>query len=431
MEEREYLTVGALNKYIKRKFDFDPHLQKVYVKGELSNAKAHGSGHFYFTLKDGNAFVKGVMFRSAFSRVKFKCEDGMQVLLCGKVDLYEAQGNIQFYADEMILDGVGNLHIAFEQLKKTLNAEGLFNPDVKKDLPKYPDVIGIVTSPTGAAIRDMITTIRRRYPIVKIKLYPALVQGDGAGRSVADMIEMANEDGEADVLIVGRGGGSIEDLWAFNEEIVARAIYESTIPIISAVGHETDTTIADYVADVRAATPTAAAELATPNLVEVHNQILNVKTWLNRTMSQKITFERNKLDGIKNSHAFKSPRVLLEKKQMDLDANVEKLQLLSPMKKIERLKERNVELSSRLNVAINRQIGNKRSEFVFNYKILTAIDPLRVLERGFAVASGKDGNVLKSVENVEIDEVIEIKLSDGIVNSKVISKESRVKNEYK
>src|SRR5690606_2508105 len=265
----------ALTKYIKRKFDFDPHLQNVYVKGEISNFKRHTSGHMYFTLKDEKARIGAVMFAQAARSLKFIPENGMNVLLNGEVSVYEPSGQYQIYVKSMEPDGIGALYVAFEQLKERLEKEGLFRKDRKQPIPPYPKTVGVVTSPTGAAIRDIITTIQRRYPIARIIIYPALVQGTQAAPSVANMIRIANERKEADVLIVGRGGGSIEELWAFNEEVVARAIYESDIPIISAVGHETDTTIADFVADLRAPTPTGAAEMAVPNWTELLERIEN------------------------------------------------------------------------------------------------------------------------------------------------------------
>ena len=294
--EKRFLTVGALTKYIKRKFDADPHLHDCLVKGEISNFKQHSSGHMYFTLKDDKARILAVMFSSANRRMKFTPENGMKVLVRGDVTVYEGSGQYQIYVHDMQPDGVGDLYLAFEQLKEKLTKEGLFAVEHKKPIPKFPATVGVVTSPTGAALRDIITTIKRRYPIAKILILPALVQGDQAAPSITDAINQANEKKHGiDVLIVGRGGGSIEELWAFNEEIVARAIYESTIPIISAVGHETDFTIADFVADLRAPTPTGAAELAVPHIDEWIERVLTKQTRIMRAMKEKVNLQSNKL----------------------------------------------------------------------------------------------------------------------------------------
>ena len=253
-----YLTITQLSKYLKYKFDEDINLRNIYLKGEISNFKAHTRGHYYFTLKDENSRINAVMFSSNTNKLKFKPIDGMKVMVEGKVTIYESSGSYQIYVENMQEDGIGNLYIAFEQLKEKLNKEGLFNKERKRKITKMPKRIGIITAPTGAAIRDILTTIKRRYPIVETILFPALVQGEFAAKDIVDKINIANTY-ELDTLIVGRGGGSIEDLWPFNEEIVARAIYNSKIPVISAVGHEIDFTISDFVADMRAPTPTAAA----------------------------------------------------------------------------------------------------------------------------------------------------------------------------
>ena len=324
--EKRFLTVGALTKYIKRKFDADPHLHDCLVKGEISNFKQHSSGHMYFTLKDDKARILAVMFSSANRRMKFTPENGMKVLVRGDVTVYEGSGQYQIYVHDMQPDGVGDLYLAFEQLKEKLTKEGLFAVEHKKPIPKFPATVGVVTSPTGAALRDIITTIKRRYPIAKILILPALVQGDQAAPSITDAINQANEKKHGiDVLIVGRGGGSIEELWAFNEEIVARAIYESTIPIISAVGHETDFTIADFVADLRAPTPTGAAELAVPHIDEWIERVLTKQTRIMRAMKEKVNLQSNKLERIEKSYAFRYPRRLYEQKLEQLDRATELL----------------------------------------------------------------------------------------------------------
>ncbi|WP_198508041.1 exodeoxyribonuclease VII large subunit, partial [Bacillus sp. FJAT-42315] len=325
MDVQRYLTVKALTKYIKRKFDADPHLTNVLVKGEISNFKMHSSGHMYFTLKDDQARMLAVMFSSANRSLKFKPENGMQVLIKGDITVYEAGGQYQMYVKAMQPDGIGDLYLAFEQLKKRLEKEGLFDADKKRPLPVYPKVIGIITSPTGAAVRDIITTIKRRYPVAQMLVYPALVQGENAAPSIVSAIEKANDDGRAEVLIVGRGGGSIEELWAFNEEQVALAISASQVPVISAVGHETDVTIADFVADMRAPTPTGAAELAVPHIEEVVEKVVTRKTRLIRAMSEKIRRERKRYETVKSSYIMRNPETLYRQQAERLDRLTEKL----------------------------------------------------------------------------------------------------------
>ena len=271
-----YITISDLNRYIKAKFDVDGNLNNVYLKGEISNFKHHTRGHFYFTLKDESSRIAAVMFNFNASKVNFEPEDGMKVLVSGRISVYEATGSYQIYVNTMDVDGIGNLYLEYEKLKKKLAAEGLFDQNHKKPIPRFPKTIGIITAPTGAAIRDILSTIKRRYPIAKTILFPALVQGTGSKESIVKQLKKAQEY-DLDVIICGRGGGSIEDLWSFNEEIVARAIYESKIPVISAVGHEIDFTIADFVADLRAPTPTGAAEMAVPNLTDLNNYLNQLK----------------------------------------------------------------------------------------------------------------------------------------------------------
>jgi len=291
-QEQTPLTVTALTKYLKLKFDVDSNLQKLLLKGEVSNFKRHSRGHFYFTLKDEKTQINAVMFARATKGVKFEPTNGMQVVVTGSISLYEPAGTYSIHVSQMTEDGVGNLYIAFNQLKEKLNARGLFNDAYKKPLPKLPKAIAVITSPTGAAVRDMITTIRRRSPNVQIYLYPALVQGEEAAADIVKKIKQVNADGLVDTMIVGRGGGSIEDLWAFNEEIVAEVIFESQIPIISAVGHETDFTIADFVADMRAPTPTAAAEMVAPNIVDVLTHLKQLKSRLNQGSRRRLILKK-------------------------------------------------------------------------------------------------------------------------------------------
>jgi exodeoxyribonuclease VII large subunit len=444
--EKRFLTVGALTKYIKRKFDADPHLHDCLVKGEISNFKQHSSGHMYFTLKDDKARILAVMFSSANRRMKFTPENGMKVLVRGDVTVYEGSGQYQIYVHDMQPDGVGDLYLAFEQLKEKLTKEGLFAVEHKKPIPKFPATVGVVTSPTGAALRDIITTIKRRYPIAKILILPALVQGDQAAPSITDAINQANEKKHGiDVLIVGRGGGSIEELWAFNEEIVARAIYGSTIPIISAVGHETDFTIADFVADLRAPTPTGAAELAVPHIDEWIERVLTKQTRIMRAMKEKVNLQSNKLDRIEKSYAFRYPRRLYEQKLEQLDRATELLvtnsqKLLAvkmtqleqlekrisrnhPDEKIQKAKEEQNKKTKALYRAMSIVLSNKQAEFKSTLSTLQALSPLKIMERGYSLTYNDKGNLVKSIQHVEVKDYVKITLADGTLNCQVVEKE--------
>ena len=305
----DYITVGALTRYIKYKFDNDANLQNIAIKGEISNFKRHSRGHFYFTIKDEESRISAIMFASQTNSVTFEPVDGTKVLVRGRISVFPSTGNYQIYVDEMIEDGVGNLYALYEKLKTDLKKEGLFNPEHKKEIPKLPKRIGVITAPTGAAIRDIISTINRRFPLCEVILFPSLVQGKEAKDDIVRNIKLADTY-NLDTLIVGRGGGSIEDLWAFNEEIVARAIYESKIPIISAVGHEIDFTIADFVADLRAPTPTGAAEMAVPNLSDVNNLINQYKIRLSENMNNLISLNHKRLDKLKDSYILRNPLAL-------------------------------------------------------------------------------------------------------------------------
>ena len=444
--EKRFLTVGALTKYIKRKFDADPHLHDCLVKGEISNFKQHSSGHMYFTLKDDKARILAVMFSSANRRMKFTPENGMKVLVRGDVTIYEGSGQYQIYVHDMQPDGVGDLYLAFEQLKEKLTKEGLFAVEHKKPIPKFPATVGVVTSPTGAALRDIITTIKRRYPIAKILILPALVQGDQAAPSITDAINQANEKKHGiDVLIVGRGGGSIEELWAFNEEIVARAIYGSTIPIISAVGHETDFTIADFVADLRAPTPTGAAELAVPHIDEWIERVLTKQTRIMRAMKEKVNLQSNKLQRIEKSYAFRYPRRLYEQKLEQLDRATELLvtnsqKLLAvkmtqleqldkrisrnhPDEKIQKAKEEQNKQTKALYRAMSIVLSNKQAEFKSTLSTLQALSPLKIMERGYSLTYNDKGNLVKSIQHVEVKDHVKITLADGTLNCQVVEKE--------
>ena len=321
-----YITISELNRYLKTKFENDVNLKVVYLKGEISNFKAHTRGHYYFTLKDDGSRINAIMFASQTKKIKFVPQDGMKVLVTGKISVFEANGGYQIYVNEMLEDGVGNLYIAYEQLKKKLENEGLFNKDHKKEIPHIPKRVGVVTAPTGAAIKDIISTIKRRWPLTEIYLFPSLVQGEDAKEDIVKQIKKAeNFYLPLDTLIVGRGGGSIEDLWPFNEEIVARAIYECKVPTISAVGHEIDFTIADFVADLRAPTPTGAAEMAVPQLSDMKNYLNQVNIRLNNTITNKINNNKRKLNDIMARNIFKNPMIIYEKKELYFDSILERL----------------------------------------------------------------------------------------------------------
>jgi exodeoxyribonuclease VII large subunit len=435
MDNQRYLTVNALTKYIKRKFDADPHLQDVFIKGEISNFKQHSSGHMYFTLKDEKARILAVMFSSSTRSMKFKPENGMKVLVRGSISVYEGSGQYQVYIKEMKTDGVGDLFVAYEQLKKRLEQEGLFSSQYKKPLPKYPKAVGIVTSPTGAAIRDVLTTIKRRYPITSVLIYPALVQGEQATRSIVKAIQLANERADVDVLIIGRGGGSIEELWSFNEEAVARAIFASSIPIISAVGHETDFTIADFVADMRAPTPTGAAELAVPHIQDLLERVMDRESRLLRAMREKVSFQQERYQRLIRSYAFRYPRKLYEQKLEQVDKlteslkrgavklysgknethiNLRKRLLRSHPEELKKNSEEKLQrLSRSLNRAMNSALSQKQKEFSGLLSTLEALSPLKIMDRGYSLAYTAEGELIKKVAQVKPERKIQVKLSDG------------------
>ncbi|EMA6341527.1 exodeoxyribonuclease VII large subunit [Bacillus cytotoxicus] len=448
--EKQYLTVTALTRYIKTKIEYDPHLQSVWLKGEISNFKYHSRGHMYFTLKDENARIAAVMFAGHNRNIKFRPEDGMKVLVKGKISVYEASGSYQIYVHDMQPDGVGNLHLAYEQLKVRLEEEGLFSRVYKQSIPAYAKTIGVITSPTGAAIRDIITTIKRRYPIGNVIVFPVLVQGEFAAPSVVQAIQTANEMNDIDVLIVGRGGGSIEELWAFNEEIVARAIFASKIPIISAVGHETDFTIADFVADLRAPTPTAAAELAVPNILEMQEKVLQRTLRLQRAMREILHKRQERLQALQKSYAFRYPRQIYEQKEEQLDRALEQLVLAKERymeKKVNQLKQLSFYLEkhhpaqriSQTKIAIETLQKQLRREmqtvlqtkefaFVRIAKQLEALSPLKVMMRGYGLVYSEKNQVLKSVKDVSAGDVVSVQLQDGILDCNVSSVKERESN---
>lgn len=441
----QYLTVSALTKYIKRKIDTDQHLRDIWLKGEISNFKHHSRGHMYMTIKDNNASIKAVMFAGNNRYLRFKPEDGMSVLIRGEISVYEVQGQYQLYISKMEPDGVGSLYLAFEQLKEKLQKKGYFDPGHKKAIPLYPKHIGVITSPTGAAVRDIITTIKRRYPIVQITVIPVLVQGPYAKESIKNAIEQANEIGSFDTLIVGRGGGSIEELWSFNEEIVAEAIYHSKIPIISAVGHETDVTISDYVADLRAPTPTGAAELAVLSQIELKEKIIKLRQSLKREVTYSITESQNQLNRLKNSYAFRYPEQLLRQKEQQLDQFEERMErqmttfLKEKSQSVKGLYQRmasnhpnrQLEIAAK-NLEEKVKLHNKYMSIILenNYQHisklmdkLSLLNPLEIMKRGFAIPFSDNGELIKSANQVQKDEKITVRLQDGNLNCQVLEKE--------
>ncbi|MBS4215727.1 exodeoxyribonuclease VII large subunit [Neobacillus rhizophilus] len=450
MQEQRYLSVNALTKYIKRKFDADPHLRDLHVRGEISNFKQHSSGHMYFTLKDEKARILAVMFSSHSRAMRFQPENGMKVIVKGDITVYEPSGQYQIYIKDMQPDGIGELFLAYEQLKQRLEAEGLFAPERKKPLPLFPKTVGVITSPTGAAIRDIITTIKRRFPIVNILVFPALVQGDNAAPSIAKAIEKANNK-DIDVLIVGRGGGSIEELWAFNEELVARAIYQSAIPIISAVGHETDFTIADFVADLRAPTPTGAAELAVPHIEELLDRTLQRQTRLIRAMQEKFRYEKERLNRVQKSYAFRYPQRLYEQKLEQVDKETERLvrgisrlfslkneQLTNLDKSLERNHPREAlqeagkhfeRTHKELNRALKQILTKKQTDFDHMLSTLQALSPLKIMERGYSLSYTEDNRLVKSVNQVSVSDQVQIQLTDGSLFCKVEGIKERDKSD--
>ena len=415
--QNNYITITQLSKYLKYKFDEDKNLNIVYLKGEISNFKAHTRGHYYFTLKDEGSRINAVMFSSSVSKLKFLPGDGMKVLVTGKVSVYEATGGYQIYVSDMIEDGVGNLYVAYEQLKKKLESEGLFDSAHKKKIPRMPKKIGIVTASTGAAIRDILTTIKRRYPIAHTILFPALVQGKEAGADIARKIGIANSY-DIDVLIVGRGGGSIEDLWPFNEEIVARAIYDSRVPVISAVGHEVDFTISDFVADLRAPTPTAAAELAVVDQKTVLEYLMSVKTRSYNAINQIIKKDNVKLENLQSSFVLKKPSHIYEVKEQKLDMIIDRINL--SIKNI--LDQTRVRLfkSSNSYVLENPRILYQFKEQHLSKLIekLDVLNPMNTLKRGYAIVKS-DGKVVSDGLKLKKGMSLDIELRDGIVYTKI------------
>lgn len=389
-----YLSVSAVTKYIKHKIEDDDQLKTVYLKGEISNFKSHTTGHYYFSIKDELSKINAVMFNNQAQKLSFVPKEGMNVLIMGRIGVYETTGSYQIYVMNMEEDGIGNLYKKYELLKEKLINEGLFLDKFKKPIPKIPSKVGVVTASTGAAIKDIITTIKRRFPIAKIYVFPCLVQGENASFDISKQLKIADNYG-LDVIITGRGGGSIEDLWPFNEEIVARAIFESKTPIVSAVGHEVDFTIADFVSDLRAPTPTAAAELVVPNIIDLKNNIHNYKTLINNIIFSKLNNLKLKSNHIKNRSILKNPLTLIEKQSYKLDYLTEK---------------------------IHKKIDMLLSIYKMNFKNilnnLEILNPLQTLNRGYSIVR-KNNIVINDTNNLKINDKLTIELVNGIIEGNI------------
>lgn len=391
------ITVTDLNRYIKNKVDDDEYLNNVLVKGEISNFKHHYTGHMYFTLKDENSLIKCIMFKTYTPNLKFVPKDGMKVMILGTVSVFERDGVYQIYCKAMQEDGMGSLYTAYEELKNKLEKQGLFDKKYKKEIPKMPKCIGVLTSNTGSVIRDIINVSTRRNPNCYIKLLPVPVQGKGAGEKIAEAIKIMNENKLADVIILARGGGSLEDLWPFNEEIVAHAIFESELPVISAVGHETDFTIADFVADLRAPTPSAAAELAVPNVTDI---IMNLEKYNNRlknSLKKKIELMRLRYEKCMASRVFREPLQKINERYISIDMLVKQIQN-----------------------SINNKIKDDKTKMIELITKLDTLSPLKTLTRGYCLATTNNGKIIKSVEKLKKDDELVLRFNDGNTNVKVL-----------
>ena len=397
MREQTVLTPSQVGQYIKQWMDRDRLLSGLLISGEISNYKVYPSGHHYFTLKDGEGALRCVMFRGDAASLRFRPSNGMRVIAAGRITVFPRDGQYQLYCVRLTPEGVGNLHLAFEQLKERLAREGLFDPAHKRPLPRFPSTVALITSPAGAAVRDMVRILGARWPLARIRVLPVRVQGEGAAEEIAAALQWANENRVADVIITGRGGGSMEDLWAFNEEVVARAIYRSQIPVISAVGHEPDVTIADFVADLRAATPSNAAELAVPDQNEIYGALLGDGGRLRGAISFRLDRYRQALDRLATSRPMREPASYWKDKRFLLDYQ-----------------------SRQLCHGFERCLAGRREELARLSAALDAMSPLRVLARGYAVARGEGGQVVSSVEQVRTGERLELTLSDGTLDCQVL-----------
>lgn len=447
MTNDQYLTVSALTQYIKRKFDVDPYLHRVYVVGEISNFRLRVNGHQYFSIKDEQAKINVIMFKSAFAKVKFQPEEGMRVIVSGRISVYPGNGSYQLYVDSMQPDGVGALYQAYEQLKAKLDKEGLFKAP-KQAIPRFPKKIAVVTSRSGAVIRDIITTVKRRYPIVQLVLFPVAVQGNEAAPNIAAQIKFINTLPDFDTIILGRGGGSIEDLWPFNEEVVARAIFESRIPTISSVGHETDTTIADLVADVRAATPTAAAELATPVLTDVLTDLQKTELRVINAFKNILKIKQQQARQLENSYIFQEPQRLYEGYVQNVDQLTERLRnaqkqyladrsaelvklqhrllVNNPQNQVDLATQKVGYLRERLLSVITRRFTQSQTQMQKLVAALDNLSPLRIMSRGYTYVT-KNEQVVNSVEKLSVNDAIKLNFSDGSADAiiKTINNEEK------
>lgn len=410
----EYLSVSTLTKYLKAKFDRDPYLERVYLTGEISNFRRRPN-HQYFALKDEGAVIQATMWAGQFRKLDFELEEGMKVLAVGRISIYPPSGSYSINIESLVPDGVGALAVKFEQLKKKLTAEGLFEQRWKQTLPQFSKKIAVVTSPSGAVIRDIITTVQRRFPMSQIILYPTKVQGQGSAEEIAGNIRRANQRGDFDVMIIGRGGGSIEDLWGFNEEIVVRAIFESRIPIISSVGHETDVTLADFVADSRAATPTAAAELATPNTkVDLINWTNEQEKRLFNRLTQLIKIRRERVDKLSQSVVFRQPERLYDGHLQKLDRLCERLSVLTE-NKVANMKHRYELSAGKLIPTYGKIVEAKKNKTEQLYQSLLLLDISKIKARGFSLVTDEKGKIIKSVSDVKKGQTLDVELTDGKV----------------
>ncbi|MED1561484.1 exodeoxyribonuclease VII large subunit [Alkalihalobacillus alcalophilus ATCC 27647 = CGMCC 1.3604] len=442
MLKQNVLTVTEVTRHIKTLMEKDFQLQNCWLRGEISNFKRHSRGHMYFTIKDENTRMQAVMFAGNNRFLDFNPENGMKVIVQGEINVYEPYGSYQMYVREMQPDGIGSLYLAYEKLKADLEKEGLFSLERKKALPQFPKNIAIITSPTGAAIKDIASTLKRRYPIAHLALFPVLVQGEHAPASIINAIEQANLIGQFDVVLLGRGGGSIEELWAFNDEHVARAIADSNIPIISAVGHETDFTISDFVADLRAPTPTGAAEMAVPDLKDLFIHIQQYKQRLMRQMNERVQLERKQLERLNRSYAFRYPAQLIRQKEQELDGLMDRQkramsQLVAskkstltqlhkevtrshPKARIEQTANQLKSLEDRLKAKTHETIRSKQQGFQSLITQLKLVSPLQIMERGYSLVYNKDNEMIKKTTQVTKGEHLSIQVTDGLVHCHVV-----------
>ena len=394
------LSITQLNEYIRGKMDTDPLLNQVAVRGEISNYKLYPSGHHYFTLKDEASALRCVLFKGNAARLRFRPENGMKILAMGRVSVFPRDGAYQLYCTALAMDGVGDLYAAFEQMKKKLEAQGLFDPSHKKPIPRYPGTIGIVTSSAGAAIHDMLRILGKRYPLTRVRLFPVRVQGAGASQEIAAAIRYANYYHLADVLIVGRGGGSMEDLWAFNEEPVAYAIYESEIPVISAVGHEPDVTISDFVADLRAATPSNAAELAVPDQDGLRQSLDQMTSAIAGNLSRQLKAARQHLNALACASVLQDPGAYIAQQRKNMEF-----------------------LKNRLAAAQNQSVAQKRQRYIAAVSKLDAMSPLKVLTRGYSVTQTESGEIVRSAGQVKAGDRVRIRVSDGSMTAEILDQQ--------